>query len=81
MLKTIVGLVPLAVVLAALGTAIWWMLSRDMVLGRWILAAVMLGHGLVHAMFVMPQPAAKAAEPSGRSTWLSRGWSQPRGWI
>jgi hypothetical protein len=73
MLKTIVGLVPLAVVLAALGAAIWWMLSRDMVLGRWILAAVMLGHGLVHAMFVMPQPTAKA----GGTEWpfdMAKSW-------
>ena len=73
MLKTIVGLAPLAVVLAALGAAIWWMLSRDMVLGRWILAAVMLGHGLVHAMFVMPQPTAKA----GGTEWpfdMAKSW-------
>jgi hypothetical protein len=73
MLKTIAGLAPLAVVLAALGAAIWWMLSRDMVLGKWVLAAVMLGHGLVHAMFVLPEPAAKA----GGTEWpfgMAKSW-------
>ena len=38
-----------------------------------ILAAVMLGHGLVHAMFVLPEPAAKA----GGTEWpfgMAKSW-------
>jgi hypothetical protein len=57
MQKALVGLAPLAVVLAAAGIAISWMLAREMTAGRWALAAFLIGHGWVHAMFIFPKPA------------------------
>ena len=51
-----VGLVGLAVVIALL-------LSRGMAMGTWLLAAFLLGHGLVHVMFAVPAPATPA--PAG----------------
>jgi hypothetical protein len=73
-MKTIVGIVPWAVVLAAFGGAIWWLLSRDMSAGRWLLAALLIGHGVVHVMFAAPAPAAT----EGGLDWpfdMGRSWA------
>ena len=48
--------------LAALGGAIWWLLSRDLAAGPWLLAAVLIGHGIVHLMFAI-SPATTAGGP------------------
>ena len=45
MVKTMTGTLPWAVVVVAIGGAIWWLLSRDMAAGRWLLAALLIGHG------------------------------------
>ena len=37
MVKTMTGILPWAVVAVAIGVAIWWLLSRDMAAGRWLL--------------------------------------------
>lgn len=58
MVKTMAGILPWAVVLVVIGTAIWWSLSRDVAAGRWLLAGLLLGHGVVHLLFVVPAPAA-----------------------
>jgi hypothetical protein len=73
MVKAIVGILPWAVVLVAIGAAIWWLLSRDMAAGRWLLAGLLIGHGVVHVMFAIPAPAATA----GGSEWpfdMARSW-------
>ncbi len=57
-MKAIGGILPYALALAVLGGVTWWLLSRDMVAGPWLLAAVLIGHGLVHAMFAISPPAA-----------------------
>ncbi len=62
-MKTIVGILPWALVVAALGIATWWLLSRDMAAGRWLLAALLIGHGVVHVMFAVPAPAATEGGP------------------
>jgi hypothetical protein len=59
-MKTIIGILPWAVVVVAVGGAIWWLLSREMAAGRWLLAALLIGHGVVHIMFAVPAPAAEA---------------------
>jgi hypothetical protein len=64
-LKTLIGLVPLAIGLVVFGVAVWFLLSSEMAVGRWLLAAFLVGHGLVLVMFVVPQPAAKPATASG----------------
>jgi hypothetical protein len=69
-----VGLLPWALVVAALGIALWWLLSRDMAAGRWLLAALLIGHGVVHAMFAVPAPAATEGGPD----WpfdMARSWA------
>jgi hypothetical protein len=56
------GVLSYAVVLAVLGGVTWWLLSRGMAAGPWLLAAVLIGHGVVHTMFVI-SPAATAGGP------------------
>ena len=60
--KAMGGILPYAVVLAVLGGVTWWLLSRDMAAGPWLLAAVLIGHGVVHTMFAI-SPAATAGGP------------------
>jgi len=72
--KSIVGILPWAPVVAALGIAVWWLLSQDMAVGRWLLAAVLIGHGVVHVMFAVPAPAATQGGPD----WpfdMARSWA------
>ena len=57
-MKAIVGVLPWAVVSAVVGGAIWWLLSGEMAAGRWLLAAVLIGHAVVHIFFAVPAPAA-----------------------
>lgn len=73
-MRTIVGIVPWAIVVAAIGGAVWWLLSRDLAAGRWLLAALLIGHGLSHLMFAVPSPAATGGGPD----WpfdMSRSWA------
>ena len=73
MVKAMAGTLPWAAVLVVAGAAIWWLLSRDMAAGRWLLAALLIGHGLVHLLFAVPAPAAT----EGGATWpfdASRSW-------
>ncbi len=72
-MKVLTGLLPLAVGLAIVGAAIWFLYDRNMAAGRWLLAALLIGHGVVHIMYVVPQPAATAGGPE----WpfdLARAW-------
>jgi hypothetical protein len=77
MVKAIVGTLPWAVVLAVVGGAIWWLLSRDMTAGRWLLAALLIGHGVVHVFFAIPAPTAT----DGAAAWpfeMARSWAVTR---
>ena len=62
MRKLVESLLPLAVGVAVFGAAIWYLVSRGMGLGLWLLAALLIGHGLIHAMFAMPRPGKPPAE-------------------
>jgi len=72
-MKTIQSLLPWTAVLALLAGAIWWLLARDVASGRWLLAAVLFGHGAVHILFATPAPQPTGSE----STWpfdMTRSW-------
>ena len=75
-MKTVIGLVPLAIGVAALGVATWFLLTRDWALGPWFLAALLFAHGWAHLLFVFPQPEPAAAT-AGEMPWpfdMSRSW-------
>lgn len=76
MVKTLVGLAPLTAGLTIFGIAVWFMLGRNMALGTWLFAAFLVGHGLVHVLFAVPQPGGAAATASGVEYPfdLSRSW-------
>ena len=67
-MKTVTQLVPLAVGAALVAGLTWFLLDRDVVLGTWLLAALILGHGLAHVAFVVPTPAP-VRESSTGMTW------------
>jgi hypothetical protein len=74
MVKTMAGILPWAVVLVVIGGAVWWLLSREMAAGRWLLAALLIGHGVVHVLFAVPAPAAT----DGGAEWpfnMARSWT------
>jgi hypothetical protein len=64
-MNTLAKLAPLAVGLAIFAAIVAFMLQRQMALGTWLLAAFLLGHGLVHVMFAAPTPAPAAATTGG----------------
>lgn len=75
MVRTMAGTLPWAVVLVAAGGGTWWLLSREMAGGRWLLAALLVGHGLVHLLFAVP---ASAASEGGMGSWpfdVGRSWA------
>jgi hypothetical protein len=74
-LKTLLGLVPLAIGVAAIGLVISWLLSRQMSIGVWLLGGFLLAHGLIHVMFVAPAPASAGTD--GATPWpfdMARSW-------
>jgi hypothetical protein len=74
-MRGIVGMAPWVIVLAIAGAAIWLLLDRQAGLGTWILAALILGHGLVHALYLVPPPDPPAGRPGQRWPFdLGRSW-------
>ena len=73
-MRTMAGILPWAVVLVVIGGAAWWLLSREMAAGRWLLAALLIGHGVVHVLFAVPAPTAT----DGGAEWpfdMARSWA------
>jgi hypothetical protein len=54
--KTLRELLPLAVALIVFAAVESFLLGRGIEIGKWLLAAFLIGHGLVHIMFLTPQP-------------------------
>jgi hypothetical protein len=74
-MRGIVGMLPWVIVLAIAGAAIWLLLERQAALGAWVLAALILGHGLVHALYLVPAPGASDGRPGPRWPFdLGRSW-------
>lgn len=78
-MKTMTGLLPLAVGIAVVGGVTWYLLDRNVGLGTWLLAALLFAHGWVHLMFVFPKPEPAAATAGGMAypfdmgrSWLIR---------
>ena len=57
MTRIIRELGPLAVVAVVVGAVMLWLLDSNPSVGRWVLAAILFGHGWVHLMFLFPRPA------------------------
>ncbi len=71
-MKALTGLLPWAVALVLVGAMIWFLYERNIAAGRWLLAGLLIAHGLVHVLYLVPQPGS-AAGPE----WpfdLARAW-------
>jgi len=73
-MKTLRGLLPWAVVLAIGGVAVWLMLDRNMAIGAWFLAGVLISHGLVHGLYLVPAPATSSQDAPEWPFHLGRSW-------
>lgn len=74
-MRGIVGMLPWVIVLAIAGAATWLLLERQAVLGMWVLAALILGHGLVHGLYLVPAPNQTEGRPGPRWPFdLGRSW-------
>jgi hypothetical protein len=70
-MKTLIGLLPFAAALGVAGAAIWLMVERNIAAGTWLLAALLIGHGLVHGLYLLPQEQSPADWPFDMSrSWL-----------
>ena len=58
MTRIIRTLGPLAIVAVVVGAVTLWLLETNPGVGRWVLAAVLFGHGWVHLMFLFPKPGS-----------------------
>lgn len=75
-MRGILELVPLALGITLVAGLTWFLLTRDIALGTWLLAALLLFHGWVHVMFVFPapEPAAASAGSLAYPFDMSRSW-------
>ena len=62
-MSTLLKLAPLGVGLVVFAVVVMFLVQRNMAVGTWLIAAFLLGHGLVHVMFVAPPPVAAAVIP------------------
>lgn len=76
-MKAILDLLPIGIGVAVVGGLTWYMLGRDIGLGPWLLAALLLAHGWVHVMFVFPAPEAAASSAGG----LAYPFDMTRSWL
>lgn len=73
--RALLGMLPWAIVVAIAGAAVWLLLDRNPTLGAWAVAAVILGHGLVHGLYLVPPPDAPAVGRAPRWPFdLGRSW-------
>jgi hypothetical protein len=79
-MNNVARLLPLAIGVVLVAGLTWLLLDRDVELGRWLLAALILSHGLAHLAFVVPTPEPAKATISGME-WpfdLGRSWPVTR---
>ena len=71
---TLLKLAPLAVGLVAFASVVWFLVHKNVGLGTGLIAAFLLGHGLVHIMFAAPPPVT-AGDPAAEFAFdLNRSW-------
>jgi hypothetical protein len=64
-MKAILDLLPIGIGVALVAALAWFLLDRDIGIGKWLLAALLLAHGWVHVMFLFPAPEAAPATGAG----------------
>ena len=76
-MRTVREIGPLGVVVAVVAAVTWMLLSGHEALGSWLLAGLILAHGLIHLMFLAPAPPRAVTASAGGPAWpfdLGRSW-------
>lgn len=76
MAKLVRDLLPLAIATVVAFVVTLWLLANNPSVGQWLLAAILVAHGWVHAMFLFPRPDPAKAKP-GAPSWpfdLAASW-------
>ncbi|MET0772559.1 MAG: hypothetical protein ABWZ82_05700 [Candidatus Limnocylindrales bacterium] len=76
-MRTLREVGPLGVVVALVGGVTWMLLSGHDALGVWLLAGLLLAHGLVHVMFLVPSPPHTVVPSTDGPDWpfdLGQSW-------
>jgi hypothetical protein len=76
-MKGVTELLPLAIGIAVIGGATWFLLDRNVGFGKWLLAGLLFAHGWVHLMFVFPTPEPAPAAGGG----LAYPFDMTRSWL
>ena len=74
MAKTLEWMVPLGVALVVYALATRFLLDKGWSLGTWLVAAFLVGHGLIHLGFATPAPAAAPTDGIDYPFDLGRSW-------
>lgn len=76
-MKAVLDLAPIAIGVALVAAVTWFLLDRDIGVGKWLLAALLFAHGWVHIMFVFPAPESATAIAGG----LAYPFDMGRSWL
>lgn len=78
------SLLPLAVGLAVFAAVVGFLLDENPGLGRWLLAAFLVAHGLIHLLFFVPQAAPQPraeAQPTAAGSAMAWPFDLSRSWL
>jgi hypothetical protein len=76
-MKVLTELLPIGAGIALVAAVTWFLLDRNVGLGKWLLAALLFAHGWVHVMFLFPTPVAAPAAAGG----LTYPFDMGRSWL
>lgn len=76
-MKAILDLLPIGIGMVLVGAVTWFLLDRNIGFGKWLLAALLLAHGWVHVMFIVPTPETAPATAGG----LAYPFDMSRSWL
>jgi hypothetical protein len=59
-MRSVREVAPLGIVVVIIGAVTWALISGHEAIGSWLLAGLILAHGLIHVMFLTPAPPRTA---------------------
>jgi hypothetical protein len=78
--KTLTGLLPLAVALVVAGILVWWLLARGSAAGPWLVATILFAHGWVHLVFLISGTERGSTDNGADNPFdMDRSWLIERG--
>ena len=79
-MKGLTGLLPLAAVLLVVAVLVAWLLDRGSAAGPWLVGAILVAHGWVHLVFLLPSTERESADNgAGNPFDMDRSWLIQRG--